>query len=184
MISVRGKQCHRCKSEKVLESNHGRKLTWQDHINYISNLFLSMMTSSNGNIFRVTGRLREKFTGHRGIPLTKASDEELWYFLSAPNKRLSKQSIRRWFETPSRSLWRHCYNSTARWPITILLIVMSLWKVLVRRTWVPLLMILPKESYVSLVIMFHAHTKLLFGEVWYQGPLLLTWINVNPSMDK
>ena len=24
------------------------------------------------------------------------------------NKRLSKQSIRRWFETPSRSLWRHC----------------------------------------------------------------------------
>ena len=24
------------------------------------------------------------------------------------NKRLSKQSIRRWFETPSSSLWRHC----------------------------------------------------------------------------
>ena len=24
------------------------------------------------------------------------------------NKRLSKQSKRRWFETPSRSLWRHC----------------------------------------------------------------------------
>ena len=24
------------------------------------------------------------------------------------NKRLSKQSWRRWFETPSRSLWRHC----------------------------------------------------------------------------
>ena len=24
------------------------------------------------------------------------------------DKRLSKQSIRRWFETPSRSLWRHC----------------------------------------------------------------------------
>ena len=24
------------------------------------------------------------------------------------NKRLSKQSRRRWFETPSRSLWRHC----------------------------------------------------------------------------
>ena len=25
-----------------------------------------------------------------------------------PNKRLGNQSIRRWFETPSRSLWRHC----------------------------------------------------------------------------
>ena len=24
------------------------------------------------------------------------------------NKRLSKQSRRRWFKTPSRSLWRHC----------------------------------------------------------------------------
>ena len=34
------------------------------------------MTSSNGNIFRVTGPLCEEFTGHRWIPLTKASDAE------------------------------------------------------------------------------------------------------------
>ena len=27
------------------------------------------------------------------------------------NKRLSKQSIRRWFETPSHSLWHHCNDS-------------------------------------------------------------------------
>ena len=33
-----------------------------------------MMTSSNGNIFRVTGPLCGEFTDHRGIPLTKASD--------------------------------------------------------------------------------------------------------------
>ena len=37
-----------------------------------------MMTSSNGNIFRVTGPLCGEFTGHRWIPLTKASDAELW----------------------------------------------------------------------------------------------------------
>ena len=44
-----------------------------------------MMTSSNGNIFRVTGHLCGEFTGPRWIPLTKASDAELWYFLwSAP----------------------------------------------------------------------------------------------------
>ena len=44
-----------------------------------------MMTSSNGNIFRVTGHLCGEFTGHRWISLTKASDAELWYFLwSAP----------------------------------------------------------------------------------------------------
>ena len=43
-----------------------------------------MMTSSNGNILRVTGHLCEEFTGHRWIP-HKASDAELWCFLwSAP----------------------------------------------------------------------------------------------------
>ena len=42
---------------------------------------IRMMTSSNENIFRVTGPLRGEFTGHRWIPLTKASDAELWYFL-------------------------------------------------------------------------------------------------------
>ena len=44
-----------------------------------------MMTSSNGNIFHVIGHLCGEFAGHRWIPLTKASDKELWYFLlSAP----------------------------------------------------------------------------------------------------
>ena len=38
------------------------------------------MTSSNGNIFRVTGPLCGEFTGHRWIPLTKASDAEHWCF--------------------------------------------------------------------------------------------------------
>ena len=40
-----------------------------------------MMTSSNGNIFRVTGPLCGEFTVHRWIPLTKASAAEiLWVF--------------------------------------------------------------------------------------------------------
>ena len=44
-----------------------------------------MMTSPNGNISHVTGALCGKFTGHRWIPHTKASDVELWCFLwSAP----------------------------------------------------------------------------------------------------
>ena len=67
------------------------------------------MTLSNGNIFHVTGPLWRESTGHRWIPLTKASDAELWCFLwSVPEKWLSKQSRRWWFETSSRSLWRHC----------------------------------------------------------------------------
>ena len=40
-----------------------------------------MMTSSNGNIFRVTGPLWGEFTGDRWIPLTKASDAELFFDL-------------------------------------------------------------------------------------------------------
>ena len=77
-----------------------------------------MMTSSNGNIFRVTGHLCGEFTGPRWIPHTKASDAELWdvIFDLPLNKRLSKQSWGWWLETLSRPLWRHrnvsiiCFN--------------------------------------------------------------------------
>ena len=48
-----------------------------------------MMTSSNGNIIRVTGPLCGEFTSHRRIPLTKASDAELdVLFDLLMNKRL------------------------------------------------------------------------------------------------
>ena len=42
---------------------------------------INMMTSSNGNVFHVTGPLCGEFTGRRWIPHTKASDVELWCFL-------------------------------------------------------------------------------------------------------
>ena len=42
-----------------------------------------IMTSSNQNSFRVTGHLCGEFTGQRWIPLTKASDAELWCFRSS-----------------------------------------------------------------------------------------------------
>ena len=75
-----------------------------------------IMTSSNGNIFRVTGPLCGEFTGHRGIhrssvnsPLKGQWRGALMFpTICALNKRLSKQSWGWWFETPSRSLWRHC----------------------------------------------------------------------------
>ena len=52
-------------------------------------LFPFMMTSSNGNTFRVTGSLCGEFTGHRWIPLTKVSDV---FFDLRLNKRFNKQS--------------------------------------------------------------------------------------------
>ena len=53
--------------------------------NIITDRLIHMMTSSNGNIFCVTGPLCGEFTGHQWILLTKASDAELSCFLwSAP----------------------------------------------------------------------------------------------------
>ena len=63
-----------------------------------------IMTSSNGNISRVTGALWGESTGHRWIPLTEASNAEIWCFLYV---RLNKQSGCRWFETPWRSMWSY-----------------------------------------------------------------------------
>ena len=72
-------------------------------------IYKKMMTSSNGNIFRVTGPLcgnspvTGEFPSRR--PMTRSFD-----VFSDPrlNKRLSKQSWGWWFETPSLSLWRCC----------------------------------------------------------------------------
>ena len=60
-----------------------------------------IMTSSNGNIFSVTGHLCGEFTGHR--PVTRSFDV---FFDLRLNKPLSKQSWGWWFDMPSRSLWR------------------------------------------------------------------------------
>ena len=75
----------------------------------------STMTSSNGNIFRVTGPLCGEFTGHRWIPLTRPVTRSFDVFFDLRlNERLSKQSWGWWFETPSRPLWRH-RNASVRW---------------------------------------------------------------------
>ena len=55
-----------------------------------------MMTSWNGNIFRVTGPLCGEFTGHRWIPLTKPVTRSFDVFFDLRlTKRLSKQWRRR-----------------------------------------------------------------------------------------
>ena len=56
---------------------------------FVSVVYIFMMTSSNGNIFRVAGPLCREFTGHQWISLTKVSGAELWCFLHL-NKWLIK----------------------------------------------------------------------------------------------
>ena len=67
----------------------------------------SMMTSSNGNLFRVTGEFSAEFPAEfpSQRPVTRSFDV---FFDLRLNKRLSKQSRRWWFKTPSWSIWRHC----------------------------------------------------------------------------
>ena len=69
-----------------------------------------MMTPSNGNVFRFTGPLWGESTGPRWFPLTRpvTRNSDVFFDLCL-NKRLSKQSRRRLFGTPSQSLWRHCF---------------------------------------------------------------------------
>ena len=55
-----------------------------------------MITSTNGNISRVTVPLWGESTDHRWIPLKKASDAELWCFLSSTPEQTVEQTI----ETP------------------------------------------------------------------------------------
>ena len=70
--------------------------------------------SSNGNIYRVPGLLWGDSIGHRWIPLTKASDAELWFCLwSAP-----EQTVELTIETP------------VIWDV-VTLIMTSLWWVVI-----------------------------------------------------
>ena len=69
----------------------------------------SMMTSSNGNIFRVTGPLCGEFTGPGEFPTQRPVTRSFDVFFDLRlNKRLSKQQRGWWFETQAWSLWRHC----------------------------------------------------------------------------
>ena len=54
----------------------------------------AMMTSSNGNIFRVTGPLCGEFIGHWWIPRIKVSGAKLWYFLWHAHGQMAEQTIK------------------------------------------------------------------------------------------
>ena len=70
--------------------------------------YADMMTSSNGNPFRVTGHLCGEFTGPRWIPAQRPVTRSFDVFFDRRlNERLSKQPWGWWFETLSRPLWRH-----------------------------------------------------------------------------
>ena len=68
-----------------------------------------MMTSSDGNIFRVTGLYsgNSPVTGEFPAQRPVMQSFDVFYDLRL-NQQSSKQWRRRWFETSSCPLWRHC----------------------------------------------------------------------------
>ena len=78
-------------------------------------LQIYMMTSSNGDIFRITGRCKENPPVASGFPSQRPVTLSFDIFFDVRlNKRLNKQSRRWWFETPWRSLWRHCNGNLTK----------------------------------------------------------------------
>ena len=106
-ISISFSQDLRLNDEKIFERQSVKNnRSWP--VCKIANS-MTMMTSSNGNIFRVTGHLCGEFTGHRWIshtqrPVTRSFDVFCDLRL---NNRLSKQWCGWWFYILSRPLWRH-----------------------------------------------------------------------------
>ena len=102
-------------NQNTLDNFH-TTINWKWHLKILSAAILVgprciMMTSSNGNIFRVTGPLCGEFTAHSPHK-GQGRGALLFSLICALNKQLSKQSWGWWFETPSHSLWRHCNVDT------------------------------------------------------------------------
>ena len=70
---------------------------------------LHIMTSSNGNIFRLLALCEGNPPVIGGFPSQRPVTLSFDVFFDLHlNKQLRKQSRRRWFEAPSLSSWRHC----------------------------------------------------------------------------
>ena len=97
--------------------------------------YQTMITSSNGNIFRVTGPLCGEFTGPGEFPTQRLVTRSFDVFFNLRlNKRLSKQPWGWWFETPSWSSWRQCNAALGNqllWVNPVYLVVSS-WYVIVK----------------------------------------------------
>ena len=75
---------------------------------HCSNIVEGMMTSSNGDIFRVTGHSCGDFIAPCEVPAQRPMTQSFDVFFDPqPNKGLSKHWWGWWFQTPPCPLWRH-----------------------------------------------------------------------------
>ena len=139
----------------------------------------NMMTSSNGNIFRVTGLLCGEFTGRRWIPCKGQWGGALMFSLICTlNKWLSKQWWGWWFETPSGPLWCPCNDIF--FSRTLTLTIIHPWiQALECLSWVhPLACILPHQCFVVCnIILNHVIYK-----IWLQRNWIASSCKISPGI--
>ena len=106
-----------------------------------------MMTSLNGNIFRVTGPLCGEFTGPGEFPTQRPVTQSFDVFFDLRlNKRLSKHSWGWWFETLSWSLWRHHNDWISPRIRSMFNKLDTFFRLLPGKPWISALQQTPKES--------------------------------------
>ena len=134
-----------------------------------------MMTSSNGNIFRVTGPLCGEFTGPGEFPTQRPVTRSFDVFFDL-YKRLSKQPWGWWFETLSWTLWRHCNEHTNTRLNCVMLCFVVVWY----RLWFHQ----HPQGYFANTGTMNRMLLNQFRRIWVNKQLLLTWFNFNPGVDK
>ena len=141
-----------------------------------------MMTSSNGNIFRVTGSLCGEFTSPGEFPTQRPVTRRFDVFFDLRlNKRLSKQPWGWWFETPSLSLWRQCNVTSHKKKKKNQCIMIYPNPISLRRTWCLIIwsftfLSMAQSNLKTISQMYHwitpcSHTWSPSGESWHNNSI-------------
>ena len=95
---------------------HSLHISWTSthllHLYFLFSWWRHQMETCFASLAFVRGIHRRLWGIHRSPVNSPHTDQWrgalMFFFDLRLNRQLSKQSRRRWFETPSRSLWRHC----------------------------------------------------------------------------
>ena len=159
-------ESHRLRHFNILARYRPRCSTWW---RYEMETFSVLLALSAGNS-PVTGG----FPLQR--PVTWSFDD---YFDLRLNKRLCKQSRRRWFETPSGSLWRHCnvysISKELRTRSLLCYVFCGLWHVNFTRI---------RQGYITCGNHMMAHVSVKKIPIWHDEQVkyinwLMTWSKQN-----